>query len=290
MCPESDDDKTTKESKTKNKLKNLSTPIENDDDLDQSDSENDDYFECSKFNNVFDERKSLTRSVKNNDNFSLRYGWNIGNHSIANMQMPSSSVISGPTWKNNSELDKSISDLSLGKRKKKDKDFVFTTREYKCSSPNLFMPMSSPSNRSIISPSRLVHGAQQSWVAGGYWGTESPRKMYNSRNESSSSSQSSGFESFTSNMRNNMSSFPPSRDDSICSEYEISKLNSTAQSFQSPFCTNTKQNEPRSSCVPYTNFGNRSVDIFSNLKLNNSNSFVPLQRPTLADSNSYSFS
>ncbi|CAH2073306.1 unnamed protein product, partial [Iphiclides podalirius] len=115
-----------------------------------------------------------------------------------------------------SELDESISSLCIGPKKGNAKSNpVFGLRKF---NPTPCFAVPTPLNgcRPLISPSKLGHST--SWVAGGYWGSEGERQIFNI-NGSRSSSQSSGFESQTSsvNQRNPFSQ-PPSREDSVCGE------------------------------------------------------------------------
>lgn len=137
-----------------------------------------------------------------------------GNHSTSGMSLWQKNVTP-----HNSDLDDSISTLNLGNKscKSRDKSFVFSTKKY--DGRNVFMPSPAPIvRRPVLSPSMFTNGTQQSWVAGGYWGVDSPRPIYNLHDTSRSSSQSSGFESLTSGYRAG-GSFPPSRDESIAGDY-----------------------------------------------------------------------
>lgn len=116
-----------------------------------------------------------------------------------------------------SDLDESISSLSLGgpTKSKNKTNSIFSLRKF-TASPNFVTPMATSRGRPLISPSKLGHST--SWVAGGYWGTESDRQTFNV-DGSRSSSQSSGFESQTSSMNaRNVFSQPPSREESVCGE------------------------------------------------------------------------
>ncbi|XP_047528036.1 transmembrane protein 201 [Vanessa atalanta] len=122
-----------------------------------------------------------------------------------------------------SDLDESISSLCISSPKKKSSKMnpVFALRKFNAS-PNFVAPTPLNRARPLISPSKLGHGT--SWVAGGYWGTEGERQIFNV-NGSRSSSQSSGFESQASSMnQRNLFSHPPSREESICGEPEKSTL------------------------------------------------------------------
>lgn len=116
-----------------------------------------------------------------------------------------------------SDLDESISSLCISSPKKKSSKInpVFALRKFSAS-PNFVAPTPLNRARPLISPSKLGHST--SWVAGGYWGTEGERQIFNV-NGSRSSSQSSGFESQASSMnQRNIFSQPPSREESICGE------------------------------------------------------------------------
>ncbi|XP_047512173.1 uncharacterized protein LOC125054368 isoform X2 [Pieris napi] len=114
-----------------------------------------------------------------------------------------------------SDLDESISSLCISSPKKKSAKTnpVFALRKF-TASPNFATPMPINRGRPLISPSKLG----TSWVAGGYWGSDGERSLFNI-NGSRSSSQSSGFESQTSSMtQRNVFSQPPSREESVCGE------------------------------------------------------------------------
>ncbi|CAG4912689.1 unnamed protein product [Colias eurytheme] len=116
-----------------------------------------------------------------------------------------------------SDLDESISSLCISSPKKKTSKTnpVFALRKF-TASPNFATPMPINRGRPLISPSKL--GYSTSWVAGGYWGSDGERHLFNI-NGSRSSSQSSGFESQTSSMnQRNVFSQPSSREESICGE------------------------------------------------------------------------
>lgn len=116
-----------------------------------------------------------------------------------------------------SDLDESISSLCISSpnKNKKKTNSIFSLRKF-TASPNFVTPTVTNRGRPLISPSKLGHSA--SWVAGGYWGSEGERHIFNI-DGSRSSSQSSGFESQTSSMnQRNVFSHPPSREESICGE------------------------------------------------------------------------
>lgn len=219
----SESKKTKTHKNSKNKLKNLSTnkssDISSEEDIfsDNSDSDSSDSEFSISGSNYFD-KNTFKTSPKSINSFEFRkspfyststqykYPLNLSSKNFSNFSKLN---------KNDSELDKSISSLSIGKSNKSCKTDPFVTRQYNCTSPGIFMPYPQFS-KPIISPSRLVHGTQQSWVAGGYWGADN---FSNIHETGSSSSQSSGFESLTSSMyRRNVNSFPPSRDESVSSE------------------------------------------------------------------------
>ncbi|KOB79252.1 Uncharacterized protein OBRU01_00120 [Operophtera brumata] len=117
-----------------------------------------------------------------------------------------------------SDLDQSISCLSIGptKSKKKKVNPVFLLRKF-TATPSFRAPM--PTSRPLLSPSKLGHTA--SWVAGGYWGSDGEevakqQNIVTTADASRSSSQSSGFESQTSSLnQRNLLSQPTSREPSI---------------------------------------------------------------------------
>ncbi|CAK1545126.1 unnamed protein product [Leptosia nina] len=116
-----------------------------------------------------------------------------------------------------SDLDESISSLCISSPKKKTAKTnpVFVLRKF-TASPSFATPMPINRGRPVISPSKLG----TSWVAGGYWGSDGERHLFNI-NGSRSSSQSSGFESQTSSMtQRNVFSQPPSREESVCGEQD----------------------------------------------------------------------
>lgn len=115
-----------------------------------------------------------------------------------------------------SELDESISSLCIGSPKKPKKgNSIFSLRKF-TATPCFIAPTPLSRSRPLISPSKLGHST--SWVAGGYWGSEGDRQIFNI-DGSRSSSQSSGFESQASSMnQRNVFSQPPSREESVCGE------------------------------------------------------------------------
>lgn len=133
-----------------------------------------------------------------------------------------------------SDLDESISSLCISSPKKKSSKMnpVFALRKF-TASPNFVAPIPLNKARPLISPSKLGHTT--SWVAGGYWGTEGERQIFNV-NVSRSSSQSSGFESQASSMtQRNIFSQPPSREESVCGEQD--RLLDKCQNFNAPAFT-----------------------------------------------------
>lgn len=138
-----------------------------------------------------------------------------------------------------SDLDDSISCLNIGSRKStSNTNPMFALRRF---TPMPFLtptvaPVSVSRPRPIIMPSKLGHST--SWVAGGYWGDDGGRQMFNV-NGSRSSSQSSGFESQSSGGTvQNLFSQPPSREESICGDPDRTLL---ARSFSS-FSVNSPTN------------------------------------------------
>ncbi|KAM3961263.1 uncharacterized protein ACR2FA_004602 [Aphomia sociella] len=131
-----------------------------------------------------------------------------------------------------SDLDESISSLYIGPKKPIKNSSIFSLKKF---NPTPIFVTPTPLNRSrpLISPSKLGHST--SWVAGGYWGTEGERQIFN-LNGSRSSSQSSGFESQTSSMnQRNVFSQPPSREESVCGEpMVIDNQTPSFNSFQTP--------------------------------------------------------
>lgn len=116
-----------------------------------------------------------------------------------------------------SELDESISSLCIGSptKTKNKTNSIFSLRKF-TATPSFVAPTPLARSRPLISPSKLGHST--SWVAGGYWGSEGERQIFNV-DGSRSSSQSSGFESQTSSVnQRNLFSQPGSREESICGE------------------------------------------------------------------------
>lgn len=144
-----------------------------------------------------------------------------------------------------SDLDESISSLSISSPKKPVKSNpIFSLRKFN-PTPTFITPTPMTRARPLISPSKLGHST--SWVAGGYWGTEGERQIFNI-NGSRSSSQSSGFESQASSMnQRNVFSQPPSREESICGEpmvvdnYQMPNYNI---GFQSPHNFSSRVSSP----------------------------------------------
>lgn len=166
-----------------------------------------------------------------------------------------------------SELDESISSLCIGPKKRNLKSNpVFGLRKFNAT-PNFVAPTPLNGCRPLISPSKLGHST--SWVAGGYWGLEGERQIFN-LNGSRSSSQSSGFESQTSSMnQRNLFSQPPSREDSVCGEPD---RNSTLDRFQSCNASNCSfQNT--------SGFAPISSPVFPQMQYN---SHVQIPRPRFA--------
>lgn len=130
------------------------------------------------------------------------------------------------------ELDETISSLCIGspQKAKNRSNNIFSLRTF-TATPSFVAPTIASINhtRPLISPSKLGHST--SWVAGGYWGSESERQIF-SINGSRSSSQSSGFESQGSSMnQRNLFSQPPSREESDCGEMD--RANTLMDRFQS---------------------------------------------------------
>lgn len=138
-----------------------------------------------------------------------------------------------------SELDESISSLCIGSPTKTNKktNSIFSLRKF-TATPSFVAPTPMARSRPLISPSKLGHST--SWVAGGYWGSEGERQIFNV-DGSRSSSQSSGFESQTSSVnQRNVFSQPPSREESVCGEpmvldrFPMSSMSNHFNGFQSP--------------------------------------------------------
>lgn len=287
----------------KNKLKNLSasklSDVSSEDDIfsDNSDSDSSDseyslsgsnYFDTNNYKtspksmNSFEFRKENAISpFYNSSSSQYKSPFNLSSKSFSNFSQMN---------KNDSELGKSISSLSIGKSNKSCKTDPFVTRQYNCTSPGIFMPYPQFS-KPIISPSRLVHGTQQSWVAGGYWGTDNSL-LSNMHETGSSSSQSSGFESLTSSMyRRNVKSFPPSRGESVSSEcdrriedlplgssFNVSSLRSFMPQKSPVFPSMNGNESVFIPSVPFdSNYNMMNSSAFA--RPNPDKSFVPLQGP-----------
>ncbi|GBP40935.1 hypothetical protein EVAR_26015_1 [Eumeta japonica] len=177
-----------------------------------------------------------------------------------------------------SDLDESISCLSIGSPKKKtvNTNSVFSLRKFNAT-PSFVAPTVMPlsQRRPLISPSKLGHGT--SWVAGGYWGGEGNRQIFNI-NGSRSSSQSSGFESQTSSLnQRNVFSQPPSREESVCGEPDGQNVlldrfhNCNVNSFS------TLSQNPQ-------NFGSPNSPVYPQMRYD---SHVHIPQPRLAAHHSY---
>lgn len=136
-----------------------------------------------------------------------------------------------------SELDESISSLCIGSptKTKKKTNSIFSLRKF-TATPSFVAPTPMARSRPLISPSKLGHST--SWVAGGYWGSDGERQIFNI-DGSRSSSQSSGFESQTSSLnQRNVFSQPSSREESVCGEpMELDRfptMSHNYNSFQAP--------------------------------------------------------
>ncbi|XP_013194680.2 uncharacterized protein LOC106138168 [Amyelois transitella] len=132
-----------------------------------------------------------------------------------------------------SDLDESISSLCISSQKKARKiNPIFSLRKYN-PTPTFVTPTAMNRARPLISPSKLGHST--SWVAGGYWGSDGERQLFN-LDGSRSSSQSSGFESQTSSVnQRNIFSQPPSREESVCGEpMAVDNQVPSFNNFQSP--------------------------------------------------------
>lgn len=105
-------------------------------------------------------------------------------------------------------------------------------------SPNLTRP------KPVLSPPKLHNVTQSSWLAGGYW--KNPDYPSNFSSLSRSSSQSSGFGSQASSQNLNLdvySSLPPSRNNSVCGEFDKFSV------FSEPaYHSNTQKNNKFSHC------------------------------------------
>lgn len=181
-----------------------------------------------------------------------------------------------------SDLDESISSLCIGspQKAKRKSNSMFSLRKF-TATPNFVAPAMSSMNHSrpLISPSKLGHST--SWVAGGYWGSESERQIFNI-NGSRSSSQSSGFESQASSMtQRNMFSQPPSREESDGCEPDRASM--LLDRFQN--CNMSNYNYP----VPQ-NFSRVSSPIYPPMQYNG---HVHIPHPRFAQQNApsmYGFS
>ncbi|CAH0406297.1 unnamed protein product [Chilo suppressalis] len=167
-----------------------------------------------------------------------------------------------------SDLDESISTLCIGSPKKnKHGNPMFSLRKFNAT-PCFVAPTPLNRTRPLISPSKLGHST--SWVAGGYWGSEGERPMFNI-DGSRSSSQSSGFESQASSLnQRNIFSQPPSREESVCGE---------------PMAVdNLRCNNPTSFSNYQTplNFSRVSSPVFPQMQYN---SHVHIPQPRLAQHN-----
>lgn len=288
---------------SKNKLKHLSSNGmsngSSDDDIFEDDSDSDscssigstreqNYFSQTNFKSSpsslfsFDNSKENTRSpFSKNSQFNMTKDFLNKSYNFSEINN-----------RNEFELDKSIGSLSIGRQNRNgNNDPFFMTRQYNCTSPNIFMLSPNQFPKPILSPSRLTHGTQQSWVAGGYWGADSSQLLYNLHETGSSSSQSSGFESLTSSMyRRNVNSFPPSREESVSSEcdkrnesfntssYHSPKSTTSHYSFmphKSPVYPSMKRNE--SIFIPSVPFDSNYGSAFA--KPNPNKSFIPLSGP-----------
>ncbi|XP_022121976.2 uncharacterized protein LOC110997909 isoform X1 [Pieris rapae] len=171
-----------------------------------------------------------------------------------------------------SDLDESISSLCISSPKKRSAKTnpVFALRKF-TASPNFATPMPINRGRPLISPSKLG----TSWVAGGYWGSDGERSLFNI-NGSRSSSQSSGFESQTSSMtQRNVFSQPPSREESVCGEPDRSSV--LLDRFQN--CNMNYQSSQ--------NFAPLSTPVFPQMQYNN-HVKIPQPRFPQSFSNNYS--
>ncbi|CAG9784000.1 unnamed protein product [Diatraea saccharalis] len=167
-----------------------------------------------------------------------------------------------------SELDESISTLCIGSpRKNRHSNSIFTLRKF-TATPCFVAPTPLNRARPLISPSKLGHST--SWVAGGYWGSDGERQMFNI-DGSRSSSQSSGFESQASSLnQRNVFSQPPSREESICSE-----------PMAVDNCRYNNQTGYRNYQVPQT-FSHVSSPVYPQMQYN---SYVHIPQPRFAQQN-----
>lgn len=169
-----------------------------------------------------------------------------------------------------SDLDESISSLCIGSPKKtRNNSSIFSLRKF-TATPNFVAPTPLNKSRPLISPSKLGHST--SWVAGGYWGTEGDRQIFNI-NGSRSSSQSSGFESQTSstNQRNVLSQ-PSSREESVCGELDRSSM--LMDRFQ-----NCNMNSYNGNYQAPQNFSRISSPVYPQMQYNN---HVQIPQPRFA--------
>lgn len=169
-----------------------------------------------------------------------------------------------------SDLDESISSLCIGSPKKaKSNHSIFSLRKF-TATPNFVAPTPLNRTRPLISPSKLGHST--SWVAGGYWGSEGERQIFN-LNGSRSSSQSSGFESQGSSMnQRNVLSQPSSREESVCGELDKSSM------FMDRF-QNCNMNGYNSNYQAPQNFSRISSPVYPQMQYN---SHVQIPQPRFA--------
>lgn len=169
-----------------------------------------------------------------------------------------------------SDLDESISSLCIGSPKKaKNNGSIFSLRKF-TATPNFVAPTPLNKSRPLISPSKLGHST--SWVAGGYWGSEGERQIFNI-NGSRSSSQSSGFESQASSMnQRNVLSQPSSREESVCGEPDRSSM--LMDRFQ-----NCNMNSCNGTYQAPQNFSRISSPVYPQMQYNN---YVQIPQPRFA--------
>ncbi|XP_049867449.1 uncharacterized protein LOC126367766 [Pectinophora gossypiella] len=172
-----------------------------------------------------------------------------------------------------SDLDESISSLCIGSPKKsKQNGSIFSLRKF-TATPNFVAPTPLARSRPLISPSKLGHST--SWVAGGYWGTEGERQIFNI-NGSRSSSQSSGFESQASSMNQRpVFSQPPSREESVCGEPD---RNTLMDRFSNCSMSNFGSYQPQTP----SHFSRVSSPVFPQMQYN---SHVHIPQPRFAQQN-----
>lgn len=167
-----------------------------------------------------------------------------------------------------SDLDESISSLCIGSAKKvKNNGSIFSLRKF-TATPNFVAPTPLNKSRPLISPSKLGHST--SWVAGGYWGSEGDRQIFNI-NGSRSSSQSSGFESQASSM-NHRNILPSSREESVCGEPDRSSI--LMDRFQ-----NCNMNSYNGNYQAPQNFSRISLPVYPRMQYNN---YVQIPQPRFA--------